>query len=276
MLRVAISPCPNDTVIFYPWVKGLVGKELPMAPLLADIQMLNELALKGIMHLTKVSFPCFGKIASQYQLLPLGSALGLNCGPKIISKNPYTLEELANKKIALPGSFTTAHLLFDIFGGHLNAKKFFCRYDEIFSLLKQGAVEAGVIIHESRFTFAEAGFFEVADLGSLWHTKTSALLPLGGLAVLRSNGQKVNQEIVNILEACFSFFLEKKDAAMDYVLLHAQEKKQEIVDQHINLYVNEETKHLSKDGIASIQTLMNYATQLEYFPSLPQDFIYGI
>ncbi len=274
MLKIAFSPCPNDTLLFYPWVQGIVGKELPIRPILADIQRLNEIAALRVADLIKVSFHSFGKVASLYQLLPIGSALGFNCGPKIISNSPLQLEDLANKRIAIPGVETTSHLLLDIFCSHLNMQKTFCLYHEVQALLERKVVDAGVIIHESRFTFAKAGFHEVADLGSLWHLRTSSPLPLGGLIVSRSLPKKITSEILSILEKCIAYSLTYPDSALDYILLHSQEKNREIVKKHIALYVTKETQCLSRKGRESIELLLRYGSQLGMFPPLPKDYIY--
>lgn len=257
-LTVAFSFCPNDTALFFPWVKGILGKHLPINPILADIQTLNEMAIAHQADLIKVSAHCLGKVNKAYRLLPVGAALGYNVGPKVIANKPLKLNELENKKIAIPGKETTAHLLFDIFAASycLGISKHFCPYNEIFSLLKKGVVDAGVIIHESRFTFTEAGFYEVCDLGALWHEKTSLPLPLGCLLASSTLSAKVIAEITHILEQCYAFFLKEPESAMEYVLAHSQEKDKEVVKKHIALYVTQETGKLSPQGIQSIQLLI--------------------
>ena len=159
-MKIAFSPCPNDTYLFYAWIKGLVGQELAPHPILADIQQLNAWGMKKTFPLTKLSLHCFAKVVYTYQLLPIGFALGFNCGPKIIAKIPFHLSELSNKTIAIPGKETTAHLLLSRLSVQPK-KKLFCLYHEINTLIEKGEADCGVIIHESRFTFQEAGFVEI-------------------------------------------------------------------------------------------------------------------
>ena len=239
MLKIAFSPCPNDTTLFYPWVNGTLGKELPIDPTLADIQRLNEMAKTGAYDLIKVSFACLGEILDQYDLFPCGAALGYHCGPKIIATLPLSFDEIAGKRIAIPGKNTTAHLLFDLFTSQIPSEKIFCPYNKILPLLKEGCADCGVIIHESRFTFKAEGFYEIADFGTLWHNKIDLPLPLGCLAVSKTLTEKTRNHISSILRECYLLISKNPQFSRDYVLTHSQEKDPEVIQQHIKLYVTE-------------------------------------
>lgn len=254
-MQCAISFCPNDTYLFYAWIHQVVGKELPITALFADIEKLNELALSAAIPLIKISFHTFANIAHHYQLLPIGSALGFHCGPKLIAKTPFSLTDLHKKKIAIPGKQTTAHLLLD----RLNLipkEKHFCLYHEIMPLIECGTVDCGLIIHESRFTF-KPQFVEIADLGLLWHTQTQLPLPLGGIAIARDIPSSHKQTIVSILQSSLAFARKFPNKALPFILQAAQEKKTAVVKKHIQTYVNCETEKLSQKGILAIQTLLN-------------------
>lgn len=263
--RLALSPCPNDTYLFHAWITGIVGKELPAQAVFADIEQLNAWALKGAFPLIKLSFSCFKKVVQNYQLLPIGAALGFYCGPKIIAKHSFPLSELHQKKIAIPGRETTAHFLLSRL--QLPVKeKVFCLYHEIASLIRSERVECGLIIHESRFTFQEAGFVEIADLGEMWHEETHLPLPLGGLAVARALPDAAKQQIASILHDSLKHARLHPEMPLPFIVSHAQEKNLEVVRKHIDTYVTEETGGLSTEGIYAIETLLE--------DQLPKDWLY--
>lgn len=267
MLKCAISPCPNDIYLFYAWLTGQVGKNYPLQPTFADIQQLNEWAFKKKFPLIKVSFNCFAKMTHNYQILPVGSALGFNCGPKIIAKNYFLLSELPQKKIAIPGKDTTAHLLLERLT--LPPKeKFFCLYHEIMPLIASGKVDCGLIIHESRFSFQESGFIEICDLGEIWHTETLSPLPLGGMAIARETPDEIKQMIVTILLESLTFAQRYPKKGLPFILSKSQEKDASVILKHIETYINSETWQLSKAGISAISTLLG--------DNLSQDWLYQV
>jgi len=267
MLKCAVSPCPNDIYMFYAWIKGLVGKNCHLQPSFADIQQLNEWALKKKFPLIKLSFNCYAKITHHYQILPVGSALGFNCGPKIIAKNYFPLSELSQKKIAIPGKDTTAHLLLERLAPHPK-EKLFCLYHEIMSLIISGKVDCGLIIHESRFSFQESGFIEISDLGEMWHTKTRSPLPLGGIAVAREMPDATKKMIVATLRESLSFAQSYPKKGLPFIVSKSQEKDIGVIMKHIETYINSETWQLSKTGINAITTLLG--------DHLSQDWLYQV
>lgn len=248
-MRIALSPCPNDTYLFHAWIAGLVGAA--PTPTFLDIQQLNEAALKGTFPLVKVSCAVLPHLKN-YVLLPVGAALGHNCGPKLIAKKGFPLEELSSKSIAIPGKLTTAHLLTERLLPP-SKNQHFCFFHEIFDRLHAGIVDAGVIIHESRFTFAQEGFVEIADLGELWHEKTQLPLPLGCLVAR----PEIAEEATEILRRSLAYARAYPEASHDFILQHAQDQDLSVIAQHIALYVNEETQQLSEQGRAAIATLLD-------------------
>lgn len=247
MLDLAISPCPNDTFLFGPWALGAIAD--PPRITYGDIEKLNQWALEGRFPLIKVSIATL-PLLKEYQLLPVGAALGFHVGPKIIAKRSYALDDLPNLRLAIPGEHTTAHLLLQKLCPE-PLEKHFCLFHQISDLLKKDVVDAGVIIHESRFTFESEGFIEVADLGELWHEEFDLPLPLGGLAIKRDYPFK--SEIIEILQACYDYAYCHTDELMPYIKEHARIK--EVILPHIYTYVNQETRALSALGWQAIERL---------------------
>ena len=266
ILPAAFSPCPNDTFLFHAWVSGNVGGDISLLPVLADIQQLNEWALKGKYPFSKVSFGCLGQILNDYILLPVGAALGRDCGPKIIARKHFPLSELSKKSIAIPGKLTTAHQLLRILVPAPKSKHF-CLYHEVPALIRKGAIDCGVIIHEQRFTYQEQGFVEIADLGKLWEAHFACPIPLGGLVAKRSLGFSVLRKITYAIQASLSAARADPKATHPYVLAHSQEKKPEVVQEHINLYINQESYQISDSGVKGIETLLSLGSE-EALPQL--------
>ena len=264
MLPIAISPCPNDTFLFHAWIHHLVGEELPPLPTYADIETLNQWAIEGRFPLIKVSFHCLGKILENYQLLPVGAALGQNCGPKIIANETFPLEEIKHKRIAIPGEETTANLLFSTLVGEAK-ERVYCRYDEIGTLLRDGVVDCGVIIHETRFLFAKRGFVEIADLGTLWQQEFSLPLPLGCLAARKDLSSAEISLLIEIMKDSLQYAWQHPEASREFILKHSREKDPKVVQQHISLYVNKETEGLSHEGLKAVETLLRCGEKLGFY-----------
>lgn len=251
-LNCAISPCPNDTFLFFGWSENCIDHPLKIHPSFFDIETLNELAFAKTFPLIKLSCSTLGKLKDVYEPLSIGAALGFNQGPKLIAKKPFALEELRKKRVVLPGKNTTAHLLFqDLLPAP--KEKTFCLYHEVFDRLDE--VDAGVIIHESRFTFAKHGFYELADLGQLFYEKYHLPLALGALAVridLEENRKKL---IIEGLRKSLIYARKYPEKTRQFVLKYSQEKDESIIDQHIALYVNQETEDLSSIGQQALEKI---------------------
>jgi 1,4-dihydroxy-6-naphthoate synthase len=180
-LTLAYSPCPNDTFIFTPWVEGRIPEAPPVVERYEDIDTLNQIALRGEPDIVKVSFHALGHLRDKYYLLRSGGALGRGCGPLIIAKTPFEGKALAEKTVAIPGRLTTAALLMRLFAPELrDANITVMQFDQIMPAVCEGRVDAGVISHESRFTYQRHGLTQIVDLGEWWERETGHAIPLGG------------------------------------------------------------------------------------------------
>ena len=256
-MKLAFSPCPNDTFLFHAFVKKKTVHPFECSVTLKDIQDLNELALEGDVDVCKVSCGILDLLKDTYQILPVGSAVGFNNGPKIVSQasHPCSLQEA--QSIAIPGKLTTANKLVDLFFPDL-AQKVYCLYDEVANLVRTGETDLGCIIHETRFTMAEQGLKELADMGELWHQQTEGLpLPLGTLVAKRSLGTQVIRELTQALQSSLEYAWAHPTASTDYVLKNSIEKDPKIVSQHIDLYVNQTTHTLSAKAKHAFNYLMD-------------------
>jgi len=257
-LTIGFSPCPNDTHIFYGLVHGKVDLgELEFAPpVLEDVETLNEWAMAGRLDVTKLSFHALGHVLDRYVLLNVGAALGRGCGPLLVSGEPCDdLGDLAGARIAIPGKYTTAALLMRLFApecGQLVPM----RFDAIMPAIKAGRVAAGVIIHESRFTYAGEGLFLVRDLGDWWEETTGRPIPLGGIAARRSLGRERLRLIEGAVRASVAWSFAHPDQGLAYVRAHAQELDDRVVAAHIGLYVNRSSLDLGAEGIGAVRAFL--------------------
>jgi 1,4-dihydroxy-6-naphthoate synthase len=253
---LGFSPCPNDTFIFDALVNKKIDTEgLDFEVFLEDVQTLNQWAMQGKLDISKISYGVLPLILSQYRLLEAGGALGKGVGPLLISSSPRPLAEVNACTIAIPGRQTTAHLLFSLAFPEA-AQKEFMVFSDIEDAVLSGKVDCGVIIHENRFTYQQKGLTKLMDLGEFWEKETGAPIPLGGI-VLRENlapslSKKVNALIRKSLEYAFSHY----PTLSDYVKAHAQEMDEKVMRQHIDLYVNNFSLSLGKDGKKAVQTLL--------------------
>jgi len=256
-LSLGFSPCPNDTFIFDALVNKKIDTEgFEFDTVLADVETLNQWALEGKLDITKLSFPAFFKSLENYTLLSAGSAIGKGVGPLLISdaQQEITTEEINQASIALPGINTTANLLFSFAYPEAKDKRFMI-FSDIESALVNKEVDFGVIIHENRFTYRQKGLQKIKDLGEYWEEKMNLPVPLGGIAinqsVKRSAALKVNELIRRSLEFAFKNY----PLITDYVKQHSQEMSEEVMRQHIDLYVNKYSLELGDEGRLAIESL---------------------
>jgi len=266
-LPLAFSPCPNDTFLFHAWVHQMGSFPLTIDPITLDIQKLNTSIKKGTYPISKVSINCLGHILSDYILLPTGCALGFGNGPKIIARENFPLSELHKKKLAIPGKDTTAHLLQQVLCPN-PAKKIFCSYDEIIPLILQGKCDAGIILHETRFTFQHSGLTEITDLGHLFEKNYQLPLPLGGIVAKRNLGNTLLQEISTCLKKSLTIAKQDPTLSKEYIKNFSIEKDEIVIQKHIDLFVNEETMQLSTLGIKAIDKLLSLGEEKKIF-SIP-------
>ena len=252
-LTLGFSPCPNDTFIFDAMVHHKIDTEgLDFEVIFGDVEQLNKWAFQGKLDITKLSFNAFTHCVNDYALLDSGSALGNNCGPLLIKK-PNTILT-TNSKIAIPGKYTTANMLLNIAYPHYK-NKVETLFSDIENDIINGNVDAGIIIHENRFTYKEKGLEKAKDLGEFWEEETGLPIPLGGIVIKRSLPFKVQEKMERVLRKSVKYAFANPNSSADYVKCHAQEMEKEVVDAHINLYVNYFSISLGIEGKEAVQLL---------------------
>jgi 1,4-dihydroxy-6-naphthoate synthase len=265
-LTLGFSPCPNDTFMFYPLVHGLVDTGgLSFYERLEDVETLNRLALEGELDVTKVSYHALGHIRARYALLRSGSALGRGCGPLLVAREPVDPAGLRGMSIAVPGQYTTALLLLRLFDpglGNFIAMPF----HEIMDAVTGGRVDAGLIIHESRFTYRGRGLHRLVDLGEWWEGETGLPIPLGGIVARRSLGPETIAVIERALRAGVDYARNNPSAAAGYIREHSQEISEEVCEAHIGLYVNDFSAELGDEGERAIAELLRRAEKSGIIP----------
>jgi 1,4-dihydroxy-6-naphthoate synthase len=250
-ISVAYSPCPNDTFIFCQ-----LAQTTGVDTYLHDVETLNRFAFDGKYDVTKLSFHAWLLVQDRYALLNVGAALGRGCGPLVITKEDKVLTDDA--VIAVPGEFTTAHLLLRLWNSSLK-NRIFMPFDQIMDAVESGKADAGVIIHEGRFVYEERGFHCLADLGDWWERHTGQPIPLGCIAAKKSLGEKKIAEIERALKTSIQAAFSDPASASDYIKEHAQELADEVTSEHIKTYVNDFTLDLGDEGRAAINKLQELA-----------------
>lgn len=269
-VTLGFSPCPNDTFMFYPLVHSLVDTAgLSFCERLEDVETLNRLALRGELDVSKVSYHALGHIRDRYVLLRSGSALGRGCGPLLVASEAIDLAQMRGKTIAVPGQYTTAFLLLRLFDPSIE-NFIVLPFNEIMDAVMKGEVDAGVIIHESRFTYQGFGLHKLLDLGEWWEGDTGLPIPLGGIVARRSLGTEVISGIERALRAGVEYARTHPDEAAHYICEHAQEMSAEVCAAHIGLYVNDFSTDLGDEGVRAILCLLERAEQAGIIPSSRQ------
>ncbi len=268
-LSLGYSPCPNDTFLFYALANGIVllpGLQRP--PLLADVETLNGLVRKGRLAISKISCHALGHVRRDYALLASGAALGRGCGPLLVARRDLDPAALAGSSIAIPGNLTTASLLLRLWQPN-------CRnlivlpFESIVPAICSGQVDAGLIIHEARFTYPQHNLIEVVDLGCWWQELTGLPLPLGAIVAQRQLGSAKVSAIEKAITASVLYAQRNPGEPAAYIRRHAQELNIEAIEQHIALYVNNFTLDLGEEGLAAMEELLGRAAQAKLIP--PQE-----
>jgi len=261
-INLAFSPCPNDTFIFDAMVHHKIDTEgLEFDFGMADVETLNHMAMDGKIDMCKVSYHAFLYLQNHYVMLDSGSALGFGNGPLIISKKKYALEDLESLTVAIPGEYTTANLLLKIAVPLVRNKKVMV-FDKIENAVASGRVDAGVIIHENRFTYQRKGLYKVADLGEYWENLMDSPVPLGGIIVKKSFGDEGISKVNRIMRRSVIFARQNPDAVMNFVRENAQEMDEEVMTKHIGLYVNDFTIDLGEEGKKAVRKLFDAAKKI--------------
>lgn len=270
-LTLGFSPCPNDTFIF----DALVNKKIDTQGIdfevaYADVEQLNRWAMEGKLDITKLSFHAYAYCIQNYVLLNSGSALGNNCGPMLIARNPLRTEDINIAKIAIPGKMTTANFLLGIL--YPQAKN---KVEKVFSAIEgdvlNGNVDMGLIIHENRFTYQKKGLHKVTDLGEEWETKTHSPIPLGGIFIKRSVDAEIQHKVDSLIRQSIEFAFANPESSRDYVKQHSQEMEDDVIAQHINLYVNKYSVDLGNDGKRAIETMFQIGKENKIIPDSTLD-----
>jgi len=254
---LAYSPCPNDTYIFGALTNGLLDDVPEVRVHLADIEELNNAAARSQFELTKVSYGAIPFLMDRYSILPSGGAVGRNCGPLLVARpaaSPPLFSDFARKCIAIPGERTTAYLLLQLALG-ARPKTVQMRFDRIIDAVANGEVDAGLIIHESRFTYRDAGLIAIADLGEWWENMTLLPVPLGAVIVRDDVDAGDVRRIQDAIRRSLAFARANEEAVMPYVREHAAEMSDDVMRAHIALYVNEFTDQLGETGRGAVNAL---------------------
>ena len=270
-ISLGFSPCPNDTFLFDALVNGRLDTDgLCFEPILADVEALNRQAAQAELMMTKLSYHAYYHVRDQYQLLSAGSALGRGCGPLLVCRaDALGAKDWTKGRIGLPGAWTTAQFLLRFAYPQLQTEQF--QY-QIFSSLEQGVLsgelDAAVLIHEGRFTYAQRGLHCLADLGQYWETQTQAAIPLGGIALRRDLAPHLGPKIAGLLKQSLHYAWANPQVSRAYVAQHAQELSPEVQAKHIDLYVNKFTADLGSEGRAALQIFFDALALQEGQPKL--------
>jgi 1,4-dihydroxy-6-naphthoate synthase len=253
-LTFGYSPCPNDTFAFHPLPHGLVEASFRVEPVLLDIEELNRRAHEGAFDLTKLSVGAFAAVGDRYRLLRSGAALGHGVGPLVVAREPMSLAQAVAGRLAIPGRETTAYRLLRL-AAPPSGEVLELRYDRILRAVADGEVDAGLIIHESRFTYADHGLVQVADLGAWWEGETGLPVPLAGICARADLEPELVAEAERAIRASVQHAFDHPEASRAYVRAHAQEMSDSVCDQHIALYVNAHSLDVGDDGLRAIARL---------------------
>jgi 1,4-dihydroxy-6-naphthoate synthase len=263
-LTLGYSPCPNDTYIFYALVHGKVPVPgITFRERLEDVETLNQLALDGTLDLTKISYHALGHLRERYALLRSGGALGRGCGPLIVAKPGTRIEDLRSGTVAIPGKLTTAWLLLQLFDRKLN-NVVVMTFDRIMQAVADGTVTAGLIIHESRFTYPLYKLEMLLDLGAWWERHSGLPIPLGGILGKRSLGKDVLAAVEEAIRKSLLYARAHSAEVLSYVKRHSQEMDEVVMKGHIDLYVNDFSRDLGDEGVAAVARL--FAEALDFDP----------
>lgn len=258
-LTLGFSPCPNDTFIFDALVNKKIDTEgLSFELTIADVEKLNKLAFQHSLDITKVSYYAYAHLMQDYIVLDAGSALGNNCGPLLISKPKNQNSKIEGLTIAIPGKYTTANFLLSLaFPEAMNRIEML--FSDIENAILQNNVDAGLIIHENRFTYQDKGLIKIIDLGEYWEAKTGLPIPLGGIVIKRSLPSVISQTVNRILRKSVEYALANPASSQEYVRQYAWEMAENVRKQHIHLYVNTYSISLENTGRNAVETLFEWA-----------------
>lgn len=264
-LTLGFSPCPNDCFIFDALIHHKIDTGgLSFEVIMEDVEALNKKAFKGKLAITKLSYHAFAYLTKFYQLLNAGSALGNNCGPLLITKNVDFINnpsKIDSARIAIPGKYTTANLLLSLAFPKATLKREML-FSDIEDAVLNGTIDAGLIIHENRFTYEQKGLLKIVDLGEYWETLTGTPIPLGGIVIQRNLPVELKQKVENLLYKSVAYAFANPQSSLPFIKANAQEMNEEVMYKHIDLYVNNYSLDLGTVGKKAIQLLFEKAQAL--------------
>jgi 1,4-dihydroxy-6-naphthoate synthase len=278
-LTLGFSPCPNDTFIFDALIHDKIDTEgLEFEVFYDDVETLNQKAFRGELDITKLSYHAFAYVIDKYVLLDAGSALGFGVGPMLICKdNPEDLishlkSPISNLKIGIPGKYTTANFLLGLaFPNATNKVELV--FSDIENAVIEGRVDAGLIIHENRFTYQEKDLKKIIDLGDYWEKETGCAIPLGGIVANRNLPADIQHKINRVLRKSVEYAFANPKSGLDFIRQHAQEMSEEVMYKHIDLYVNKYSVDLGDDGRKAIKLLFDTALDKGLIPAIEQPIL---
>lgn len=277
-LNIAFSPCPNDTFVFHAWVHGLLPQTPKVNVTYADIDITNHLATKpNELDVLKISYAALPWVLKEYALLPCGGALGRGCGPLVLTRkdtSSFGASALTKKRVAVPSERSTAYLLFRLWAeenvpvgvGEIVVMPF----HEIMPAVRDGFIDAGLVIHEARFTYGQYELDMICDLGKWWEADTGLPIPLGAIIARRSLDLPA---LTNTIQQSVEYAWANPDVSKSYILKHAQEMSEDVANNHIQLYVNSFTASLGKEGYEAIYSLLGRAAEKGFVPSFDMNLL---
>lgn len=261
-ISLGISPCPNDTYIFHALLHGLVPAPFDIDLHMADVEDLNARAVAGTLDVTKLSVGVVAQIMDDYVLLDSGAALGWGCGPLVVAREPMNAEARRTARMAIPGRMTTANLLLEINGSFQGAREEMV-FDQVIPAVAGGRVDAGVIIHEGRFTYAHYGLHALLDLGAWWEEHFKAPLPLGAIAARRDLDPALARAVEKAIADSIDYSRAHPEAAQEFIRAHAQEMSPTVTSAHIRTFVTDFSRSLGTQGRAAVQALVERAAVIQ-------------
>lgn len=267
-IRIAHSPDSDDAFMFYALTQGLLDTGgLKIEHLLSDIESLNQAAFEGTYEITALSFHAYAHLAERYQLMPSGASFGDGYGPVVVSTRPRTRDELAGKRVAIPGELTTAHLALRLWQPDVETVN--VAFDEIFDSVAGGDVDAGVVIHEGQLTYADIGMHKVEDLGEWWQGETGGPLPLGANGIRRDLPDEQKTLLCRLLTESINYALDHREEALGYATRYARELEEDPVrsDRFVGMYVNDWTRSYGEAGRRAVQQLLDRGFEAGVIPT---------
>ena len=255
-IRIGHNAGSDDAFMFYALAEGHIPtNDLEIEFIIEDIESLNRRALKADLEVTAISVHAYPYVANDYVLIPCGASIGDRYGPVVVSKEPMSREELAGKKVAIPGKMTTAFLTMRLFQPDFRPE--FVRFDETSEYVRDGRADAGLIIHEGLLTYAGAGLCKVVDLGEWWYEETGLPLPVGAYVIRRNIGEERIRQITSLLKQSIRYALEHREQGLAYSMTYARDMEMELTDQFVGMFVNDYTLDYGEKGKAGVKELLH-------------------